>query len=114
MTYKEGTAEFLVKIERNPTWLKDGVGRRFFDGSIGDAKIKISKTPDMKLYVEHYHPVSYIRTLSHDISSLDPEKDHHVVITWTPAELILYIDGEPVGKIENSISSLLNNIRVRV
>ncbi|MFH0774914.1 MAG: hypothetical protein V2A53_05410 [bacterium] len=100
-TYKEGTFEFWVRIERNPTWLKDRVGRRFFDGPIGDAKLQVSKTPDMKLYVEHYHPVSYIRTLSHDISLLDPEKDHYVVITWTPAELILYIDGGLVAKIED-------------
>ncbi|MDI6752409.1 MAG: hypothetical protein QME07_06140 [bacterium] len=72
---------------------------------VGDAQIKIIKTPDMKLYVEHYHPLTYIRSISHDITDL-AEKDHHIALTWTPKEMILYVDGEPVAKIANEIEAL--------
>ena len=103
MSYKEGTFTFWIKINRNPDWLKIGTAFKFVDQSIGDAHIKITKIPDMKLYVEHYHPLTYIRTLSCDLSLLDTEKDHHIALTWSPVELILYIDGEPAAKIENKI-----------
>ncbi|MBU1753801.1 LamG domain-containing protein [bacterium] len=97
-TYKEGTVDFWIKIDRNPNWLKNKIGCKFLDEPIGDAKIRIIKTPEMQLYIEHYHPESHIRTLSYDLISLDAEKDHHIVLTWSKEEIILYIDGKPVAK----------------
>ncbi|MEW6006628.1 MAG: hypothetical protein AB1595_00495 [bacterium] len=107
MSYKEGTIKFWIRISLNPTWLKDTLGYSFIDKMVGDAKVKILKTPDMKLYVEHYHPLTYFRTLSYDLNLLDKEKDHHIVLTWSPIDLILYIDGKPVAKIENRLEALV-------
>ncbi|MEW6103037.1 MAG: hypothetical protein AB1630_04370 [bacterium] len=106
-SYKEGTFEFWIKIKKNPNWLKNELPYKFFDAPLGDARIKILKTPDMKFYVENYHPLTYIRTLSYDLRHLDKEKDYYIVLTWTEIEIVLYINGKPVGRVKNEMEVLV-------
>ncbi len=108
MSYKEGTLRFWMRINRTPNWLKDRYEYTLFDDRIGDAMVKIQKISQMKLYVEHYHPLTYFRTLSYDLNGIDKNKDHQIALTWDPTELILYIDGKCAARIESKLEAIVN------
>ncbi|GEM_PF-5709084 len=93
LSHREGTLTFWIKDRR---WLKDRHRYIFWDQKINQAKIVVFKDTNMILNVFIDHPSVGRQELKADVSNLDKDRDHFFALTWSPKEVILYLNAKQV------------------
>ena len=93
---REGTIEFWIlkgKMKFNDNKFTPLIQQNPRNGSIF-----INKDEDNKLKFTHIYIGKGTTEVEKDISSLDPDKDHMIAVTWSlkNREIIMYIDGKEV------------------
>lgn len=99
LNIEEGTISFW--IEKNKIQFSDSKIILLIQRSPLNGSLLIVKDNDNKLKFFHVYFGKGRTDVEYDVSDLDPNKSHMIVVTWSVKnkEIIMYIDGE---KLESS------------
>jgi hypothetical protein len=105
---EEGTVTFWVR--KNKVKWNDGSVTPLMNKNNNMGSIFVLKDSDKKVKFFHVTLGKGRSDIEHDVSDLDPNKDHFFAVTWSKnsKENQLFIDGKIVEKIRNEFDDSTN------
>ena len=94
MVTPEGTVTFWLKHEHADWWSNDK-GYSFGPMKMHGIELSATKHPDRTIDLNIAGPSNHKFTFSHDVPGCTP-KGLMIALTWTPAEVRLYLNGDPI------------------